>query len=119
MYWTIIILAGIIGGLFSGMFGIGGGLIIVPILKLFTTMPHFTAQGISLAALIGPVSILALINYYKKGHIKIKESILIALLIFIFSYLGSKISLSMPMNTVSKMFGILMIITGFYMLYKN
>ena len=44
MYWIIIILAGVIAGIFSGMFGIGGGLIIVPILKLFANIPHFTAQ---------------------------------------------------------------------------
>ena len=119
MYWIIIILAGVIAGIFSGMFGIGGGLIIVPILKLFTNIPHFTAQGISLAALIGPVSILALINYHKKGHTKIKESVVIALLIFMFSYVGSNISLSIPMHIVSKMFGVLMIVTGFYMIYKN
>lgn len=118
MYWYIIILAGIIGGLFSGMFGIGGGVVIVPILTFLTKMPHFTAQGISLAALIGPVSLLALINYYKKGHVKIKEAIAVALLIFIFSYFGSKISLSLPMKKVSKMFGLLMIITGVYMIYK-
>ena len=118
MYWYIIILAGIIGGLFSGMFGIGGGVVIVPILTFLTNMSHFTAQGISLGALIAPVGLLALINYYKKGHVKIKEAITIALLIFGFSYIGSSISLSLPMKKVSKMFGLLLIFTGLYMIYK-
>ena len=118
MYWLIIVLAGIIGGLFSGMFGIGGGIVIVPILTLFTKLSQFTAQGICLASLIGPVSLLALINYYNKGHVKIKEAIIIATLIFLFSYIGSKISLQLPMKTVTKLFGILVVITGLHMILK-
>jgi uncharacterized protein len=118
MYWLLIIFTGILAGLFSGMFGIGGGIVIVPLLTFLTKINHFTAQGISLGALIAPVSLLALINYYKKGYVKIKEVLVIALLIIIFSYFGSKLALSLPMKLISKMFGVLLIFTGIYMVLK-
>ena len=120
MYWFIIVLSGVLGGLFSGMFGIGGGSIIVPILTYLTNMEHFIAQGISLGALLAPVSIFAMLKYYKKGYYRIKEIIVIAICIIVFSYFGAKISLSVDVKIIQKLFGIILMATGLHMTFlKN
>lgn len=120
MYWLIIVLSGIIGGLFSGMFGIGGGSIIVPILTYFTDMGHFMAQGISLGALLAPVSLFAMLKYHQKGFFRIKEIIIIALSIIVSSYFGARISLSFNVEIIQKLFGIVLMVTGIHMFFfKN
>ena len=120
MYWLVIVLSGVLGGLFSGMFGIGGGSIIVPILTYLTNMNHFMAQGISLGALLAPVSIFAMLKYYKKGYYRIKEILVIALCIIVFSYFGAILSLSLDVKIIQKLFGAVLMATGVHMtFFKN
>ena len=68
---TVLILLsiGLFAGLLSGFVGVGGGIIIVPGLIIFLGFSQHTAQGTSLALLMLPVGVLAVMNYYKAGHI--------------------------------------------------
>jgi uncharacterized membrane protein YfcA len=80
---------GLAAGLLSGLFGIGGGIIIVPALLLIGKMPASTATGTSLGALLLPVGALGAWQYYKNGHLDVRASLLIALGIFLGAYLGA------------------------------
>ncbi len=61
----LLIVIGGIAGVLSGMFGIGGGAIIVPALMLFLGFSQTEANGTSLAALLLPVGLFACITYYQ------------------------------------------------------
>jgi uncharacterized membrane protein YfcA len=80
---------GLAAGLLSGLFGIGGGIIIVPALMLVGRMQPATATGTSLGALLLPVGALGAWQYYKNGHLDVRASLLIALGIFIGAYVGA------------------------------
>jgi uncharacterized protein len=80
---------GLGAGLLSGLFGIGGGIIIVPALMLAGRMQPSTATGTSLGALLLPVGALGAWQYYKNGHLDVRASLLIALGIFIGAYVGA------------------------------
>jgi uncharacterized protein len=80
---------GLGAGLLSGLFGIGGGIIIVPALMLVGRMQPSTATGTSLGALLLPVGALGAWQYYKNGHLDIRASLLIALGIFVGAYIGA------------------------------
>jgi uncharacterized protein len=80
---------GLCAGLLSGLFGIGGGIIIVPALMLLARMQPATATGTSLGALLLPVGALGAWQYFKNGHLDMRASLLIALGIFIGAYLGA------------------------------
>jgi uncharacterized protein len=80
---------GLSAGLLSGLFGIGGGIIIVPALMLLARMQPATATGTSLGALLLPVGALGAWQYYKNGHLDMRASLLIALGIFVGAYLGA------------------------------
>ena len=80
---------GLGAGLLSGLFGIGGGIIIVPALMLVGRMQPSTATGTSLGALLLPVGALGAGQYYKNGHLDVRASLLIALGIFVGAYLGA------------------------------
>ena len=80
---------GLGAGLLSGLFGIGGGIIIVPALMLLARMQPATATGTSLGALLLPVGALGAWQYFKNGHLDMRASLLIALGIFVGAYIGA------------------------------
>lgn len=108
---VILIVIGLVAGTFSGLIGIGGAIIIIPSLVFLLGMDQYNAQGTSLATMLLPIGLLAAINYYKAGELNIKYAMIIAAAFFLGGYIGSKFALSIPVNTLRKIFaGILMII---------
>lgn len=113
-----VICIGLLAGVLSGLIGIGGGIIMVPMLLLlgFTQQQ---AQGTSLAALLPPVTILAVLNYHKAGFIDWRYAIIISLVFVIGGYFGSKIAVNINQQTLKKIFGfVLLIIAGKMLLGK-
>ena len=115
----IIIVVGLAAGMLSGLVGVGGGIIIVPSLVYFIGFSQKTAQGTSLALILLPVGILAVLQYYKQGHVDFKIVGLLAIGFLAGSFFGSKIALSLPQDTVKKIFAILMIIVAVKMLFLD
>jgi len=113
----IVILIGIAAGMLSGLVGIGGGLVIVPALVYFLGMSQHSAQGTSLGLILLPVGILAVLAYHKQGHVDPKIVGLLAIGFVAGSFFGSKISLSLPQETVKKIFAVLMIIIAVKMIF--
>ncbi len=111
-----ILIIGLCAGVLSGMVGVGGGLIIVPALVFFLGVSQHTAQGTSLGLLLLPAGILAVMNYYKAGHVDLKVVAFLALGFIAGSYFGSKWSLSLPQETVRKIFAIFLFYTAFKMI---
>jgi uncharacterized membrane protein YfcA len=111
---TIILLMciGLVAGMLSGLIGVGGGIIMVPMLLLmgFTQQQ---AQGTSLAALLPPVTLFAVINYNKAGFIDWRYALIISSLFIVGGYFGSKIAVNIDQRTLKKIFGaVLLLVAG-------
>lgn len=115
----IIILVGIAAGMLSGLVGVGGGLIIVPSLIYFIGFSQKTAQGTSLAMIMLPVGIFGVLQYYKQGHVDFRIVGILAIGFLAGSFFGSKIALSLPQETVKKIFALLMILIAIKMLFLD
>ena len=113
----VLILVGVAAGILGGLVGIGGGIIIVPSLIYFLSFSQKSAQGTSLGLLLLPVGIFGVLEYYKQGHVDLKIVLILAAGFLAGSYFGSKIALSLPQETVKKIFAILMIILAIKMLF--
>ncbi|MEO6637212.1 MAG: sulfite exporter TauE/SafE family protein [Ginsengibacter sp.] len=113
----VLIIVGVIAGILGGLVGIGGGIIIVPALVYFLSFSQKAAQGTSLGILLLPVGILGVWQYYKAGYIDMRIVWIIAGGFLAGSYFGSKIALSLPQDTVKKIFAILMILVSIKMLF--
>lgn len=105
----ILVCIGFAAGAFSGMFGIGGGLIMVPAMVFFLAMSQHSAQGTSLGVLVIPVAAAAAFNYYKEGQLNVKFALVIAVSFVIGGYFGSKVSLGLSELMLKRLFGLLML----------
>ena len=79
---------GLLVGIISGIVGIGGGVMIVPILVYGFKMSQHTAQGTSLVMLLPPIGILAVLKYYQAGHVNLKLALVMALGFAVGGYFG-------------------------------
>ena len=85
-----VLVLGLSAGVLSGMFGIGGGLVIVPILIIFFGFDPKTAVGTSLFALLLPTGLLGVLEYYRRGEMRVLTGFLIALGLFFGAYFGAR-----------------------------
>ena len=113
----VLLLLGLAAGMLSGMVGVGGGIIIVPCLIYFLGYSQLLAQGTSLAVLLLPAGIFAVMNYYKGGYVNPASTLLIALTFTIGGYLGSKISISLDQGTVKKVFAAMLLLVSLKMFF--
>ena len=115
---TLILLAiGLGAGILSGMFGIGGGIVIIPALLYIVKLKPVQAIATSLAALIPPVGLLGAYEYYRKGDIELRAAALIAAGLFVGAFFGAKITLALPPNMIRKGYGIFILLIGIKMLF--
>ncbi len=109
---TYAAIIGLTAGISSGLFGIGGGVIIVPMLVYLFKYQQQTATATSLVALLLPVGILGIINYYRAGFIQIdniKYGLVIAAVMFGGTYLGSKFAITLQTATLTRMFSVFLV----------
>lgn len=103
------VLLGLLAGVASGLLGIGGGTIVVPGLVYLFGMTQHKAQGTILASFLPPVALLAVLKYAGASNVDWKAAMLVAAGIFVGSYFGASISLSLPEITIKRIFGVFLI----------
>jgi uncharacterized membrane protein YfcA len=106
------LLAGIAGGVLSGLFGIGGGTVLIPIFGLLLAFDQHKAQGTSLVALIPPTGLLAVIAYAKSGYVSWLTGTLLIPGLFVGGIIGAKIARRMEPRRMRQVFAILMFMLG-------
>ncbi|HEY9635191.1 MAG TPA: sulfite exporter TauE/SafE family protein [Coleofasciculaceae cyanobacterium] len=116
-----LLIIGLVAGVAGGMFGIGGGAIMVPAMVLLLGMDQKFATGTSIAAQILPIGILAAFVYYREGNLNIKHAVLIAVGLIIGNYFGALFA-NQPFissQTMKKLYGIfLLLIGGRYLFFR-
>jgi hypothetical protein len=111
------ILLGVVAGIFSGLIGIGGGIIIVPMLVLLFGLSQHTAQGTTLALMVPPIGLLAALAYYKQGFVDLKIAAFICVGFFIGGLFGAKFALGIPETILKKIFGAVLLLVSLKMIF--
>jgi hypothetical protein len=118
MTWLGLLGVGLFGGVASGFFGIGGGIVMIPLMRYFFGFDQHHAQGTSLAVLLMPVGILGVIKYYQAGFVRLNEGMFIAAGFVLGALVGAMGAVPTADSSLSRAFGILLIAAGIYQFFR-
>jgi len=110
---------GIIVGVFSGLMGLGGGAVMIPIMVLAIGLEQTKAHGMSLMVMIPPVALPAVLGYFQRGALETKDiwmAMWIAIGLFCGSYFGSQIAVAIGQHkgALATVFGLLLVYVAMY-----
>jgi len=106
---------GLVAGVLSGLFGIGGGVVIVPALIVFAHMKPEMATGTSLAALLLPVGALGAWHYYRHGFVEIAPAAWIAGGLVVGAWLGANLALRLSAQDLQRVFAVFLVFVAVHL----
>ena len=115
--WVIFVAIGVLGGITSGLFGIGGGLVIVPALIYWAGFSQHKATGTSLAVLLPPIGLAAAMEYYRRGNVDVRAALILAITMLAGSWLGAIIANRVSGPYLRLAFGVFVLVMGVYLIY--
>lgn len=107
---AIFLAIGLVAGVLSGLFGIGGGILIIPSLIFLAKFHTKVALGTSLGALLLPVGVLGAYTYYQHGNLNVRASLLIAVGLFFGAWIGARLAQHVPGPTLQRMFAVFIVL---------
>lgn len=116
-----LLIVGLVAGVAGGMFGIGGGAIMVPAMVLILGLSQKMATGTSIAAQILPIGLLGAMVYYKSGNLNVKYAAAIAVGLIIGNYFGAVFATQPYVSgeLMKKLYGLFLFAIGFRYLFPN
>ena len=115
--FIILSLIGLLSGIFGGMMGLGGAIIIIPALVMFLGYSQQLAQGTTLMMMVLPVGALAMFQYYKQGMVDVKAALILAGFFFVGGYFGAKWAVNLSQDVLKKAFAILLALIAVKMFF--
>ncbi len=99
-------------GVVAGLFGVGGGILLVPLLVLLFGFEQHRAQGVSLEALVPPTGLLAFLNYARAGEVDWKVGLVVMPGMIAGALLGGRLALRISPQRMRRMFAALLFLLG-------
>lgn len=107
---------GLVAGIFAGMFGIGGGTILIPALVFLFGLTQHQAQGTTLAIMIPPIGLLAALRYYYSGNVKLGMAGFICIGFFIGGLIGANLVQNLSDPLLKRLFGVFLLFVSLRMI---
>lgn len=115
--WLTFVVIGLLSGVTAGLFGIGGGIIVVPMLIYWAGFSQHQATGTSLAVLLPPIGLAAAIEFYRHGNVDLRAALIIAGMMFVGAWLGAFVANRIPGPHLRLAFGLVVVGVGIYLVY--
>ena len=112
MIWVMVAILGLVSGVVSGLFGVGGAVVIIPGLVMLAKLPQHTAHGTSLAALLLPVGLLGVLEYSKRQQVNWGYAAVVAVGLLIGAYFGARLAGSVSDVLLRKLFGAFLLLVS-------
>jgi len=108
-----LVVIGLLAGIFSGFMGVGGGVVMIPLMILFLGYNQHEAQGLSLAVLAIPVTFIAAYTYHTSGFpIDWKFAVIVAVFFVLGAFVGSKFAVKIDQNLLKKIFAVVLVVAA-------
>ena len=111
-FWLGFLLVGAFTGAVSGMFGIGGGVFVIPAMVYLFGFTQKTATGTSLGMLLPPIGLLAFLQFYRAGHVNVAAAGLLIAGFLAGSWLSAAYAVTVPDLLLKRLFGGFLIVMG-------
>ncbi len=111
------IILGLVAGICSGMFGIGGATVLIPALVFLFGLSQHQAQGTTLAIMIPPIGLLAAMRYYQSGNVKLDIAGFVCLGFFVGGLIGAHFVQNVPDLLLKKLFGVFLLAVSLRMIF--
>jgi uncharacterized membrane protein YfcA len=115
--WINFILIGVLAGVAAGLFGVGGGIVLVPALIYWSGFSQHLATGTSLAVLLPPIGLAATLEYYRHGNVDFHAAALLAAGLFTGAWLGAWLANQMRGPHLRLAFGVFVTALGLYLVH--
>lgn len=115
--WLMFVVIGTIGGVASGFFGIGGGVVVIPALIYWAGFSQHLATGTTLAVLLPPIGLAATFEYYRHGNVNVRAAAILAATMFLGSWIGAYFANKMDGPSLRLLFGVFVWVLGSYLIY--
>jgi uncharacterized membrane protein YfcA len=115
--WLMFAIIGLIGGLAAGLFGIGGGVVIVPALIYWAGFSQHMATGTSLAVLLPPIGLAGTLEYYRHGNVDWRAAVIVAASMFVGGWIGAYFANQIKGPHLRLIFGVFVCCLGVYVMY--
>ena len=115
--WTTYLVIGVLAGVAAGLFGVGGGIVLVPALIYWAGFSQHVATGTSLAVLLPPIGLAATLEYYRHGNVDVSAAILLALGMFAGAWVGAYFANQIRGPHLRLLFGVFVTGLGIYLVH--
>jgi hypothetical protein len=107
---------GLVAGVLAGVFGIGGGVVIVPALIYLAGFSQHRATGTSLAVLLPPIGVAAMWEYYRHDNVNVRAAMIIAAAVFVGGWVGAVVANRVSGPYLRLAFGVFVVVLGLYLM---
>lgn len=114
---VVFVLIGVLGGVAAGLFGVGGGIVLVPALIYWAGFTQHKATGTSLAVLLPPIGLAATYEYWRHGNVDVKAAAILAATMFAGSWVGANVANRMKGPHLRLLFGVFVTGMGIYLVH--
>lgn len=115
--WQTFVLIGILGGITAGLFGVGGGIVLVPALIYWAHFTHHKATGTTLAVLLPPVGLAATLEYWRHGNVDPRAAAILAVTMFVGAWIGATFANRLSGPHLRLAFGVFVLGMGIYLIW--
>ena len=119
MQQSLYIILGLVAGIFGGVFGIGGGTILIPVMVYIFGLTQHQAQGTTLAAMVPPIGLLAAWRYWHAGNVKLSMAGFICIGFLVGGLIGANLVQNVSDPILKKFFGVFLLLVSLEMIFRK
>ncbi len=108
---ALVALVGLLAGVLSGLFGVGGGILFVPALTLGLGLTQLHAEATSLLAII-PTAVAGAAQQYRYGNVRWRAAVLIGVASIGGVAAGAELAQSLPEHVLTRLFAVLLLVVA-------
>jgi uncharacterized membrane protein YfcA len=108
---ALVVVAGLATGVLSALFGVGGGLVMVPFMVLALSRSQHVAEGTSLLVIV-PTAVVGVVSHLRRGYVSFRHAVQVATGGIAGAWAGAELALSFDAARLTRIFAVFLLVMG-------